>query len=329
MVKVHDHLTHEVLFYNSRQQLLATVTPFVRAGLNGDERVVLVGPPATATLLRAELGHHRHIGYLDAQAIYTTPVETLASYQGIVEDCLASGAARVRVVGDAALHADPEIRAEWGRYEAVVNHVMDPFPLSVLCTYDTRVIPQDALAYGRLTHPLIVSQGAHTRNAAYLDPADYLRRTTRAVPDLLEATKPDLAVDNLTSLTGLRDQLKGALSEHPYAAGPAADFVLAVHEVAASAIRHGRPPVHVRVWLTRGRLMANITDHGHGLTDPFAGYTCPGPPHQALTRGMGLWLARRLCPQLYLYETTAGFTVRLTTRLDQHRCTHQARAGTR
>ena len=47
---------------------------------------------------------------------------------------------------------------------------------------------------------------------------------------------------------------------------------MAVHEVASNGLRHGEPPVTVRVWLGPGRVVCTVTDRGHGFDDPFTGY---------------------------------------------------------
>jgi anti-sigma regulatory factor (Ser/Thr protein kinase) len=86
--------------------------------------------------------------------------------------------------------------------------------------------------------------------------------------------------------------------------------ILAVDEVAANGLRHGRPPVQVALWLTTAGLVCDITDAGTGITDPLAGYT-PPDPLQLLEGGVGLWMTRRLCEDVTTGWTPAGFTVRV------------------
>lgn len=319
MVKGSDHLVHGVLFYDSDEQFLATVVPFARTGLEFDEQVLLACPPRTTNLLLGELGRDRRIAYLAYDDVYTTPGAAIATYQELLDDYLEAGVEHMRVVGDAGAQSDRESRAEWGRYEAVVNDALRSYPVSTLCTYDTRAIPEDALAYGRLTHPLIVRDGHSVANPGYMLPAEYLHRTTNATPDPLESTEPALAMDDVTSLEVLRGRLKAALATHTHAVESATDFMLALHEIATNALRYGAPPYCARVWLTSDRYLATVTDHGHGFDDPFAGYEWPGRPHGAPTGGMGLWLARRLCDRVDIIRGPEAFTVRLLIRPHQHR----------
>jgi anti-sigma regulatory factor (Ser/Thr protein kinase) len=92
------------------------------------------------------------------------------------------------------------------------------------------------------------------------------------------------------------------------------DYLLAVDEMTSNAVRHGKPPVSLRLWVGADRIVCSIDDHGPGFDDPFAGY---GPAHgEDLSRGgMGLWLARQLCDHVDLSADDEGAHVRLTIRL--------------
>ncbi len=90
-------------------------------------------------------------------------------------------------------------------------------------------------------------------------------------------------------------------------------FVVAVAEVMANAFRHGRPPLHVRLWAATSRLLCTVTDEGPGADLLFAGYSRGGLDDER-TRA-GLWLARQSCDRLDAYRTPDGFTVRLSSRV--------------
>jgi anti-sigma regulatory factor (Ser/Thr protein kinase) len=87
-----------------------------------------------------------------------------------------------------------------------------------------------------------------------------------------------------------------------------------VDEMTTNALRHGRPPVDLRLWADEKRLVCTVTDRGAGLQDPFIGY---GPAHgdDLSLGGMGLWLARQLCDHVDITVTGDGVRVRLTTVL--------------
>ncbi len=309
-------LIHELLLYGSDDELLDTAVPYLRAGFELGEPGLVSCSPFTSTLMRTALAGDSRIGYLNRREIYATPSGAITSYQQIMDDYVGEGAERIRVIAEVAFGPVRARWAEWGRYEAVVNHAMQHYPVSGICAYDTRCTPPQMLASGAATHPYLAHGSSHTRNPYYVEPAVYLRRTATTGDELLESTQPVLEIHDLVDLDALRRRLELALYRPIHAPEAAADFVLAIHEVATNATRHGRPPVNLRLWVTPTRLLCTITDQGQGFDDPLAGYTWPGTSEDAATHGMGLWLARRLCDRVDAFHGLRGFTVRLLSDLD-------------
>ncbi|MCM4078877.1 ATP-binding protein [Paractinoplanes hotanensis] len=65
-------------------------------------------------------------------------------------------------------------------------------------------------------------------------------------------------------------------------------FVLAVHELATNAVRHGGGHGRLELRRTRNQLYCQVSDHGPGLPQI---QPRPRPPADALS-GRGLWLAQ-------------------------------------
>jgi len=262
-----------------------------------------------ATLLKAALGRDRSVRFLPAGEIYGRTPQAILAYRRLLEEEMAAGARRVRVIGEVM---DPDRPSSWTerlRYEAIINRALEPYPVWGVCLYDTRRLPGDLLAAVELTHPNLRTATSRAANPNYLDPAGFLRGLPDHGPDPLEATAPTLAVEDLTDLGQLRHQLGAAVAASAVSADTASEFVFAVGEVTTNAIRHGHPPVRVRAWVTPSRLLCTVTDAGPGIDDPFAGYV---PAHTDPARGgLGLWLARRLCDDVDLRHTSEGFSVRL------------------
>jgi anti-sigma regulatory factor (Ser/Thr protein kinase) len=93
------------------------------------------------------------------------------------------------------------------------------------------------------------------------------------------------------------------------------DVVMAVHELVTNGMRHGTPPVTVRVWCGLGRVVCTVSDLGRGFDDPFTGYV-RGAGAELPDGQFGLWLARRLCDEVVASRTPEGFTVRVTVSKD-------------
>ena len=320
--------SHDVLIHDSDDQLLETVVPFLQAGMESGESAVVCCTPPTTALVQRELGPDPRVTYLDYDSTYSTPIGAIAAYQEIVNGYVAAGAHHVRVVGESTSDGSVDDHVDWARYEAVANRALEQYPLSAICTYDKRLLAPDVLAYGRLTHPTSVDRGRRSVNRDFVDPADFLRRTDRTRPEPEEATEPDLEVTALGSLEDLRTRIEECLLRTTHMTQEAADLVLAVNELATNAVRHGAPPVTVRLWVSSDRLVCTVTDRGDGVSDPFAGYIWPGAHGRMPVRGMGLWLARRLCDRLDLVPGPTGFTVRLVIErgpTTPHPSRHRAR----
>jgi anti-sigma regulatory factor (Ser/Thr protein kinase) len=303
---------HDALLYDSTDELTAVAAPFLLEGLeDGDAAVIAVGPESTGPLCEAVDGDPRVL-VLERHALYRSRTPTaITTFRALAAGHAAPGR-RVRVVGEVDFGASVADWAEWQRYEAVINEAFAACPLWGLCAFDTTRLPERLVEAARATHPQLRTTAGRQPNPGYVDPAGYL--TTLPVADEpLETTVPALAVDDVTDFIGLRHTVRQRLDA---VAGPAdlvEDFLLAVDEMASNAVRHGRPPVGLRLWVAPGTLVCIISDAGRGWDDPFAGY---GPAHgEDLSRGgMGLWLARQLCDNVAIRHDPAGVSVRLTTR---------------
>jgi anti-sigma regulatory factor (Ser/Thr protein kinase) len=121
-------------------------------------------------------------------------------------------------------------------------------------------------------------------------------------------------VDDVSDFIGLRHAVAQRLAGLGGSPDLVEDLHLAIDEMSSNAVRHGGPPVQLRLWASVDRVVCTISDGGPGMDDPFAGY---GPAHGTdLSRGgMGLWLARQLCDHVDVIDRGPGLTVRLATSL--------------
>jgi anti-sigma regulatory factor (Ser/Thr protein kinase) len=111
--------------------------------------------------------------------------------------------------------------------------------------------------------------------------------------------------------SGMLPELRLQVHAHACRAGmpgdQAAEVVLAVHELAANAIRHGRGTGRLRVWDRAGALHCQVDDG-----DP------PGPQDPALVSwlpglaGHGLWVARHVADQMQIASGPRGTRVTVT-----------------
>ena len=85
------------------------------------------------------------------------------------------------------------------------------------------------------------------------------------------------------------------------------DLVLAVNEVVSNAIRYAGGRGHLTVEHVPDGLLVEVCDHGPGLPPAITS----DPPSPDATGGRGMWLIRKLCPDLEIISGPSGVTVRL------------------
>jgi len=305
---------HDALLYDSPDQLVDAAVPFLLDGLAaGDAAAIAAGAAVTRVLCEALDGDPR-VAVLDRSEVYSTRTATaITTYRKLGEQRTATPGSRVRVVGEIDYGLSERDWLEWQRYEAVINEALVGWPLYGLCVFDTARVPETVLDSAVRTHQHLLTAGGRQVSPHFEDPADYLR--SLPVPtEPLQDTAPRLWAKDVADFIGLRHAVAAELATVAAPRDLIEDFLLAVDEMTSNAVRHGQPPVSLRLWIGNDRIVCVIGDGGPGWDDPFAGY---GPAHgDDLSRGgMGLWLARQLCDHVDIDLGDHGVRVRLTTRL--------------
>jgi anti-sigma regulatory factor (Ser/Thr protein kinase) len=308
---------HDAFLYDDDEDLVRVVAPFLRDGLAAGDAAVIATTPRATALLSEAVGSHPLLHVLERHDAYRarTP-SAITTFRGLAERYAVNGVPRVRVVGEVDFGATERDWLEWQRYESVINEALADWPLWGLCVFDTQRLPLPLLDSAAATHPALLGADGRAPNPGFVHPAEYVRGLP--VPEEpLEATSPQLTAPDVSDFIGLRHAVAGELARTRADADLVEDFLLAVDEMVSNAVRHGRPPVCLRLWTAADRIVCTIGDGGPGWDDPFAGY---GPAHgDDLSRGgMGLWLARQLCDHVDISGGPGGtgVQVRLTVRLD-------------
>ena len=305
---------HDALLYDSPEDLVDAAVPFLLTGLEAGEAAVVAARSETAAILRDAVDGDPRVHVLDRADVYRARTPTaITTFRTLAEQRVSEGVDRVRVVGEVDYGPTERDWLEWQRYESVINAALADWPLWGLCVFDTQRLPDPLLTSALQTHPMVVGRSGRERNARFAAPAEYLR--SLPIPDEpLERTTPRLWAADVEDFIGLRHAVAAELGTLRAPRDLVEDFLLAVDEMTSNALRHGKPPVSLGLWIGGDRVVCTITDQGPGWDDPFAGY---GPAHgDDLSRGgMGLWLARQLCDHVDIWRSAGGAQVRLTVRL--------------
>jgi anti-sigma regulatory factor (Ser/Thr protein kinase) len=304
-----DGYVHDALFFASTPELVDVTGPWLRDGVEaGDDIVLLCGDELVAALTPAA-GRGARLTVVPPAEVWRKALDAVGFLRDLLE-ARSKEEVRVRLLAEVACDDSPRALQEWRRFEALHAHAVGDLSLWAVCGYDTQRLPDACLETGRQTHRHLLDATGRRANPSAVDPVVVLESVSSAVT--LPTGPP------LTTVSGLRDlrQLRNALRHELDGAVPAAvvdDLLVVANELARNGVEHGTPPVAVRVTVTDGEVSCAVTDRGHGIQDPFAGYL---PPRH--TRGdrrhSGLWVARYLSDDLHHGFTPEGFTVAFTLR---------------
>jgi anti-sigma regulatory factor (Ser/Thr protein kinase)/uncharacterized protein YoaH (UPF0181 family) len=297
---------HELLTYDSDQDLVERTAPFLAEGLSEDEAILVVTTPSRRNLVHDALGGAaKHMLFLERDAFYTRPEAALAAYDATLRRLVRGRVAGLRVMAELPVC---ENRAEWDvwmAYEAIVNRAFADHPLWIICAYATTEVPADVIDVARQAHPVIAAdQDASHAHEHYLAPEEVVR-TLGAAPipgPKLEPIPPE------PDARHFREVLSGAMASHHVNGDRADRMLIAAGEVLSNAQRHGGGLRSIRVGRMGDRFVCELADHGRGIDDPLAGYI---PPKVGSDADAGLWVARQLTWRLELVPSAEGLAVRL------------------
>jgi PAS domain S-box-containing protein len=187
-LKPHDHLC---LIYESREEWLATVVPFISSGLKRGEKCIYVVDANTASQIKAvliEAGlavddyeskgqlsilHERDTytreGYFDPDLMIALLIEE-------TKIALSEGYPALRATGEMSW----ALRDYSGvdkvlEYEAKLNRDLFPkYPCVAICQYDRWKFDPEIIKGVVLTHPLLIRGGHIYHNFYYVEPDEYL-----------------------------------------------------------------------------------------------------------------------------------------------------------
>lgn len=303
-------MIHQALAYNSDDEFVERLTPFLLEGLRARDEVIAVTMPHRLRLLRDALGGAAGSAeFIDARTWYEAPGRTLGAYHRRV--LAHTGPGRLRVVGEPVWDGlDPTATAEWTRYESVINVVFEPTSAWIVCPYDVRAVPAAVLADAERTHPEIVTGGGARSADRYADPAalydEFNRRPLPAAP--ATAACLDFGPGGLGAVRRFTERFA---HRHGVINGRLGDYVTAINEVATNVLHHGGRQGTLRIWTDPLGLVCDVVDPLGRLEDLFLGHL---PPARGAERRAGLWAARQLCDLVEIRFGVDGVTVRLHLR---------------
>ena len=138
----------------------------------------------------------------------------------------------------------------------MLNDILAPFPVTLVCTYDGSRLRPEVLADARRTHPVISTNGTTGPSADFEDPSSLLARWTprlTPVPDGAASMLPPFDLAPSRAFVRDRAALAGV------AEARSMDLALAASEILANAHDHGAGPTALRTWADGGYLVSRST----------------------------------------------------------------------
>ncbi|MFI7577709.1 anti-sigma factor RsbA family regulatory protein [Micromonospora sp. NPDC049497] len=304
----HRGYYHVGLHYDTDDELLAVVVPFLLGGVEAGEPTFVALGERTGGLVRAALPAGSGVRFLPGGEVYARPAAAIRAYRELLAEQVAAGAEQIRIVGEVPTPAFDATWDWWARYESAINHAYDDFPLWGVCAYDTRTTPAAVLADVARTHPrFATADGLHVPSDGWTAPDTFLREARPIPPDPIQETPPTVVLVEPTpaeARSAVYDADRGQLKEDDVE-----DLVVAVSEIVTNALRHGRSPVRLRLWAGDDRIVVSVSDAGPGPLDPYAGLL---PVSDGSPGGLGLWITYQSCSHVSLHRGPDGFTLRMT-----------------
>jgi len=293
---------HEALIYEGSDEYLAGTIPFLRAGLEeGQPVLVAVGPDQTA-LLQRELGADaERVRFADIREVGRNPAAIIPIWREFLDE---AGGRPARVIGEPVWAArSAAALEECQRHEALLNVAFEGGTARrLLCPYDAGSLDDDVLERVAHSHPTVHRDGVGEKSVSYVPDVDCF--AGRLPPPFAGAESFDF---QLGELAEVRHRVAAAAERAGMDPVGVVDLVTAASELAANSVVHGGGGGTLRLWREEERLLAEVEDRGR-ITEPLVGRLRPDVAQEG---GRGLWLANHLCDLVQIRSGDDGTTVRL------------------
>jgi anti-sigma regulatory factor (Ser/Thr protein kinase) len=310
----HSHnadFRHAALLYAGDDSYADGLVPFIRAGLEAEEPVLVMVPGRKLDLLRDALGGDaRDVHFADMTEVGANPARIIPAWGDFVSERSQPGR-RMRGIGEPiwAGRSSAEL-VECQHHEALLNVAFDgQAPMDLVCPYDERALPGDVIEEAFRSHPIMLEGGQFVESSTYVGVETIAKPFAKPLPD---PPRGAAALEfEASTLQSVRVFVAMRASEAGLSPGRCEDLVLAVNELASNSVRHGGGSGSLRTWVDDGTFVVDVHDRGQ-IDRPLAGRE---PPISGQIGGHGLWLVNQLCDLMQMRTYSAGSVVRVHMRL--------------
>jgi MEDS: MEthanogen/methylotroph, DcmR Sensory domain len=116
---------HDLLLFGSDADLVAAGWAFIDDGIAAGDWVIVHGGEHEVELLREAFNDDPRVSFGPGRERYQHMMATIGEYQRLCERENSAGR-RVRALGPVPIDENPTARAEWMRYEALIERALGP-----------------------------------------------------------------------------------------------------------------------------------------------------------------------------------------------------------
>ena len=169
-------LEHRALIYRDEADFATAAGAFVAEGIAASQAVFAVTTETKLDLLRDHVGKDASKAtFIESQGWLRTPASTVVAFRGFIDDATDGGAGWVGILCELIWLGRSEADVMmWTEFEAMVNVTFAPYPVSLLCSYDERLLPKEVVTAARVTHPAVVERGRSADSEHYIEPKEFL-----------------------------------------------------------------------------------------------------------------------------------------------------------
>jgi len=297
---------HEALIYGDADEFLAHAVPFICAGVEAGEPVLVAVSDRNVGLLGRELGSvAAAVRFASIEELARNPARVIPFWQDFLEE---HDGEPVRGLEEPIWPGRSRVEIdECERHESLLNLAFPAeTPLALLCAYNGSTLPDEVLSAVPHCHRLTIDGGSTRSSGEYGPMRDNYAGRLPAPPGGAASFEFDR-----DSLSEVRRRVGGVAEAAGLGDRASADLVLAASELAANSVAHGGGGGTLCTWLEGDRLVVDFEDAGW-ISEPLAGRLRPAITQEG---GRGLWLANQLCDLVQIRSSAAGTTVRLQVAL--------------
>jgi anti-sigma regulatory factor (Ser/Thr protein kinase) len=296
-----EPFAHPAFLYRGTEEYLAGIIPFVIEGLAAGEPVAVAVPTPNLPVVQAGLGDlASSVEFIDMTEAGRNPGRIIP---GVLLAFADAHPGAVRLVGEPVWAGRSTVEyPACAQHEALINLAFQGRDVSILCPYDMENLTSSVLADAFRTHPVMLNAAGTWSSAAYA-PEDVVAEQNLPLPEPVVAATMEFDITSLSAARRFAGEHGALCGLDPFRAE---DLTLAVSELCANSVLHGRGHGVLRVWSESGYVVCEVSDGGH-IADPLAGRR---PAISGQPGGRGLLLVNRIADLVRIHHRADGTSVR-------------------